>query len=381
MRGSVAACLLIAAMKGAAAQAPDEIRVEAGAAEVRQAGTRSRTAALLGLTWRRTHERLVTTASGSVTAARDSIDTAQGLVAMRYQFASHPRWRVESGIAGAIFGLNGMGGGGNGAAFTRVQHADGTHGTWAGVAAGATNRTGAAMRSSAYDVGAWGEYGRTSGTLAAVVTRSFDTDLLSASSLPSNRPFGLYVVRDATLTVQQSFSSVDFAAIGTLRRGEGVSPKVNDRSLMLAAAFYLSPVVALTVSGGRQLADPLRALPDARFLSATVRVLFLRRDPAVLEIDHYGAIALTKADPAGGATLTLRVLANSSARVEAYGGFSGWKPVPMQWVLDAWELQVHLPPGPQRVAVRINGSEWRAPANLTKVTDEFGGEAGLVVVP
>jgi len=139
--------------------------------------------------------------------------------------------------------------------------------------------------------------------------------------------------------------------------------------------------VALTVSGGRQLADPLRALPDAKFLAASVRVLFLRRDPAVLQIGKYGAIALVRHDPDGGATLTLRVLANSAARVEAYGSFSGWQPVPMQWVLDAWELQVHLPPGPQRVAVRVNGSQWRAPANLTKVTDEFGGEAGLVVVP
>jgi hypothetical protein len=373
--------LLIAAMRTAAAQAPDEIRVEAGVAEVRQVGTRSRNAALLGLTWRRTHERVVTTASGSVTAARDSIDTAQGLLAIRYQFARRPRWRVESGVAGALFGLNALTSGGNGATFLRVQHAYGTGGVWGGTAAGVTNRTGTNLQSSAYDVGAWGEYRRTSGTIAGVVTRSIDTDLLAASSLPSRRPVGPYVVRDATVTVQQSFAALDLAAVGTLRAGEGVATKVNDRALMLAAAFYLSPVVALTVSGGRQLADPLRALPDAKFLSASVRVLFLRRDPAVLQIDRYGAIVLMKADPDGGATMTIRVLANASARVEAYGSFSAWQPVRMQWVLDAWELQVHVPPGPQRVAVRINGSDWRAPANLTKVTDEFGGEAGLVVVP
>ncbi|MDQ8153244.1 MAG: glycogen-binding domain-containing protein [Gemmatimonadota bacterium] len=381
MRGPVAACLLIAAFRTAAAQAPDEIRVEAGVAEVRQAGTRSRNAALLGLTWRRTHERVVTTASGSMTAARDSIDTAQGLLAIRYQFARQPHWRVESGIAGALFGLNSLSSGGNGATFLRVQHAYGPRGVWAGTAAGVTNRTGTNLQSSAYDVGAWGEYGRTSGTVAGVVTRSRDTDLLAASSLPSRRPVGPYIVRDATVTVQQSFAALDLAAVGTLRRGEGVATKVNDRAMMLAAAFYLSPVIALTVSGGRQLADPLRALPDAKFLSASVRVLFLRRDPAVLQIDRYGAIVLMRGDPDGGATMTIRVLANASARVEAYGSFSAWQPVRMQWVLDAWELQVHVPPGPQRVAVRINGSEWRAPANLTKVTDEFGGEAGLVVVP
>lgn len=381
MRGFVAVALLVAAYKSAAAQAPDEIRVEAGAAEVRQAGNRSRAAGLFGVTWRRTQERTVTTASGSLTAARDSIDTAQGLFAIRYQPSRIPHWRIESGIAGAIFGLQSLTGGGNGAAFTRVQRAWGAQGVWAGAAASVTNRSGHNMPTATYDVGLFGEFKRTSGTIAAVTTRSRDTDLLAASSLPSRRPVGPYVLRDASVTVQQSFSALDLAAIGTIRTGEGIATHVNDRSVMLAAALYLTPVVALTVSGGRQLADPLRSLPDAKFFSASVRVLFLRRDPAVLEIGRYGAIALTRADPNGGATLTIRVLANANARVEAYGTFSGWQPVPMQWVLDAWELQVHLPPGPQRVAVRVNGSQWRAPANLTKVTDEFGGEAGLVVVP
>lgn len=381
MRGCAVACLLFAAVKGVAAQAPDEIRIEAGAAEVRQAGTRSRNAALLGVVWRRTRDNVATTASGSMTMARDSIDTAQGLLAVRYQLQKHRRWSIETGVAGALFSVTQFSGSGNAAAFVRTHREYGTHGYWAGGAGGVTNRTGTGLRSTSYDAGAWGVYQRTSATFSAVSTRSLDTDLLSASSLPSRRPVGAYIVRDATLGVQQSLAALDLAAIGTMRRGEGVVSGVNDRALMLAAALYLSPVVAVTVSGGRQLADPLRALPDAKFVSASVRVLLLRQDPAVRQINRYGAIALTRADPSGGATLTIRVLASSSARVEAYGSFSAWQPVQMQWVLDAWELRVHLPPGPQRVAVRINGSEWRAPANLTKVNDEFGGEAGLIVVP
>lgn len=381
MKGPAAVFLLFAALHAASAQAPDEIRVESGVAEVRQAGTRSRFAGLFGLTWRRTNERTVTTATGSITAARDSIDTAQGLFAIRYQLARWPHWRVESGIAGARFGLSGLATGANGAAFTRIQHVHGAQGLWAGAASGATSRSGDGLRSTAYDAGVWGEFNRTSAALAAVLTRSNDTDLLSASGLPSRRPVGVFVVRDATLTIQQSFAAVDLAAVGTVRAGEGVTTKVNDRSLMLAAALYLTPVVALTVSGGRQLADPLRALPDAKFLSASLRVLFLRRDPAVLQIDRYGAIARTTSDPDGGALLTIRVLASPTARVEAYGTFSDWQPVRMLWVSDAWELAVHVPPGPQRVAIRVNGSQWRAPANLTKVTDEFGGESGMVVIP
>ena len=381
MRGCAVACLLFAAMKGAAAQAPDEIRIEAGAAEVRQAGNRSRTASLLGVVWRRTRDRVSTTASGSMTLARDSIDTAQGLLAVRYQLEKHRHWSIETGMAGALFSVSRFNGSGNAAAFVRTHREYGTRGLWVGGAGGVTSRRGDALRSTSYDAGVWGVHKRTSATFSAVSTRSLDTDLLSASSLPSRRPVGVYVVRDATFGVQQSLAALDLAAIGTLRRGEGVVPGRNDRALMLAAAFYMTPVVALTVSGGRQLADPLRALPDARFLSASLRVLLLRQDPAVRQINRYGAIAMTQADPEGGATLTIRVLASSSARVEAYGSFSAWQPVQMHWVLDAWELRVHIPPGPQRVAVRINGSQWRAPANLTKVNDEFGGEAGLIVVP
>jgi hypothetical protein len=374
--------LLFVALRGAAAQAPDEIRLEAGAAEVQQAGTRSRTAALLGAVWRRSRDRLSTTASGSATLARDSIDTVQALLAMRYQFQRLPHWHLETGAAGALFGLGQItAAGGNAASFLRMQHENGARGVWFGGAGGVTNRTGDPLRSTAYDVGAWGEFKRTTATLSGVATRSFDSDLIAASSLPSRRPVGLFTVRDATLTVQQSFAMLDLAAIATVRSGAGVSTKVNDRSLMVAGAVYLTPVVALTISGGRQLADPLRALPDARFLSASIRVLLLRQDPAVRQIDRYGAIAMIRQLPTGGATLTIRVLAASNARVEAYGSFSNWEPVPMQWVLDAWELQVHVASGPQRVAVRVNGSQWRAPANLTKVTDEFGGEAGLVVVP
>jgi hypothetical protein len=302
---------------------------------------------------------------------------------MRYRFVSAPHWRLESGVAGATFGVGRItASGGNLATFMRMQHEYGSRGVWFGGAGGSTHRTGIPLRSTAYDAGVWGEYKRTTATAAAVWTRSLDTDLLLASSLPSRRPIGAYVVRDATLTVQQSLAALDLAAIMTIRSGEGVTTKVNDRALMLAGAVYLTPQVALTVSGGRQLADPLRALPDAKFLSASVRVLLLRKDPAVRQIERYGAIAIMRSDAAGGGgTITIRVLANSTARVEAYGTFSGWEPVQMQWVLDAWELRVHVPSGPQRVAVRVNGSQWRAPANLTKVTDEFGGEAGLVVVP
>jgi hypothetical protein len=33
------------------------------------------------------------------------------------------------------------------------------------------------------------------------------------------------------------------------------------------------------------------------------------------------------------------------------------------------------------VAVRVNGGAWRAPRGLAVVDDDFGGKAGLIVIP
>jgi hypothetical protein len=46
-----------------------------------------------------------------------------------------------------------------------------------------------------------------------------------------------------------------------------------------------------------------------------------------------------------------------------------------------WTLERIVARGTHRVAIRVNGGSWGAPPNLPHVTDEFGGEAGLLIVP
>jgi len=43
--------------------------------------------------------------------------------------------------------------------------------------------------------------------------------------------------------------------------------------------------------------------------------------------------------------------------------------------------QLTLPAGAHRIAVRVNGGPWRAPRGLAPVNDDFGGKAGVVVIP
>ena len=85
-------------------------------------------------------------------------------------------------------------------------------------------------------------------------------------------------------------------------------------------------------------------------------------------------------NPAG-ATLVVVVNASAEHRIEVAGSFSGWEPVPLVRTAGGWEASVALGSGAHRVAVRVDGGAWRAPANLGKVKDGFGGTSGIIVVP
>jgi len=82
-----------------------------------------------------------------------------------------------------------------------------------------------------------------------------------------------------------------------------------------------------------------------------------------------------------GATLVVRVQAHDTLAVEVAGDFSDWRPVPMVREGTVWVARIPLPPGKHHVGVRANLGPWRAPRNLARVRDDFGGESGLIVVP
>jgi 1,4-alpha-glucan branching enzyme len=68
--------------------------------------------------------------------------------------------------------------------------------------------------------------------------------------------------------------------------------------------------------------------------------------------------------------------------VELSADFTRWNAIALKR-LDAgmWTVDVHVTPGTYRVNVRVDGGRWVAPAETPAVADDFGGTAGLVVVP
>ena len=140
----------------------------------------------------------------------------------------------------------------------------------------------------------------------------------------------------------------------------------------------------MVAHGGRQLADALRGVPQANYAGFVVRFLRQRVMPAnaPLSVTRLVRDAEYAQEPrAGGAELVVRVNAPVGPVVEVASSASEWKAAPMEWDGTRFSARITLPTGTHRVAVRVNGGRWRALRGLVRVDDEYGGAAGIVVVP
>jgi hypothetical protein len=78
----------------------------------------------------------------------------------------------------------------------------------------------------------------------------------------------------------------------------------------------------------------------------------------------------------------ISLLAPGAKRVELSADFSRWSAIQLApGAGGLWTADVHVVPGAYRVNVRIDGGAWKAPPGTATIADDFGGSAGLVVVP
>ncbi len=371
--------LLALAASAAGAQRLPELRLEGGIAYITQRGFSLENAALLAVLWRPASERLNFTTSANLTYAQDSLAAAQGVAAVDVPWGPKERFRTEAGAAGASFSLRSAGRGGNGNGFLR-QHVVATHyGVWAGAALGATNRDGVFSRSTVADFGLWQRWGPLYVSAVAARLQSADWPLLLASGVTRDPDDDVFDLRDAQLTAQLRYGPHDIAVTYTARDGIA-GTDASFTALMWSGTLQIADRVALVGSAGRQLADPLRGLPQAEIITASLRISL---GPKPLPVLERSMIARATVEPmaAGGGELVVRVFASDALEIIIAGDFSDWKPIPMERQEGTWVARVRLPSGKYRVAVQVNNGEWRAPRNLARVRDDFGGEAGLVVIP
>lgn len=363
---------------GGAQRAP-ELRLEAGHATVNQRGFDAARAALLAVFWRQPTDAFTFLTSANFTYAQDSLAAAQGVAAFDIPWNVSERLRTEVGVAGASFSLRSAGRGGNGNLFARQHFVAPNRGAWLGGGAGGTKRDGIESSSQAVDLGLWQRWGYLYLSGALVRTVSEDWPLLLASGVVRNPDDDRYELLDTQLALQVRNGPHDFT-LGLTTRNGVAGTQAHFQAMMASGTLQLTERFALLAAGGRQLADPLRGLPQADIVTVSARVSF---GPKPLPVMQRSAIARAEVIPVtgGGGDLVVRVFAADTLLVEVAGDFSDWQPVQLEREGAVLVARVRLPAGKYRVAVRSNHGVWRAPQNIARVRDDYGGEAGLVVIP
>lgn len=376
----------LATAPGAAAQAaPSEVRLDAGYARVRQESVDpgekgiSVDAALIALYWRKPTDRWSFLTSGNLTYTRDSLAAAQGVAAFSFPWRRNEHLQTDVGAAWATFSLRSAGRGGNGTTFVRQHYVRDQWGSWLGGTLGWTERDRDPGRALAADIGLWGRWRALYGSASYSRANSNDFRLLTTSGA-SISPFA------------QSYEIEDLQGVVEARYGPHLlSTSVTSRRAIAGAALRTTVVagrvaiqatdrVALLVGAGKQLFDPVRGLPEAEILTASLRISLGTQTLPVMQRSTLSE-AIVQRLAGGGGRLEIRVLAADTASVEVAGDFSAWLPLELVREGSYWVARVDLPAGKYHVGVRLRYGIWRAPRNLARVRDEYGGESGVVVIP
>jgi hypothetical protein len=382
MTARASALVLLAAMHAAGAQTTREVRLDAGAAQVQQTGRGAREAAgVFGLDWETGTPLYAGIFAAAITSAGDSASAAQAGVAGAWRANERSRWQTEGGTAVAAFGSSLLSRGGSFSGNLRERYSIGVGGAWAGGAFGGTSRDGVASHSTAVEIGASYRAGALEATASATRIHSDDAPLFTAAGVFLQDGFTLYEVTDVAAELRYGLGPVLLDATETIR-GANHATSRSQSAFYLSAVWTITRRYSLVIGTGRQLADAIRGIPDAQVTSAMFRVALLPPRTAAERAEELrGTSFATVTQRSHGALLVVSVIADDSSLVEVAGSFSDWQPVQLARTNEGWEAEIALPPGRHRVAVRVDAGPWRAPRGTARVKDEFGGEAGLIVVP
>ncbi len=365
--------------------------LDAGASSVRQPGSTARPAGTLGIGAEHRTRRFAVTGDGAATVATDSIGALQLVLRSHFSPLSWTLSEVEASTT--TIGITMPGNDGNRAALFRqyVQHR--AIRLFAGAGVGRTSRYGLDSRSAAQQLGAWSTRNTWRGTLAGTLTlqRSTTNDwqLIEAAGLVLKAPAPSYGLHDAAFDIAWQRARFAMSASHTWRAGFGET-RGTGRGHAYAASWLVSGPVTLVAQGGRQLADPLRGIPQASYAGAMVRIQRGRsalprsrdaRSAGLTVFDGVAGAEYRLQPREGGGELVVTIQAPPDALVEVACSATEWAPVTMPRVGNAFVARLPLGSGAHRIAVRINGGPWRAPHGLSSVADDFGGRLGIIVVP
>jgi hypothetical protein len=397
----VAAVLVAAAPLRAQAPVPRSatmVWLDAGGARVQQPTSTRRSAGSLGGGVWHARSRVALAAEGSMTLASDSVRAGQYVVRVTLLPWAVARTDVDLSATTNGGGVLGLDGNRALAGWQHLRVGPLELSAFAGV--GRTTRANRPNEGRRLGGAVAWQRATPVGTLRAGAhyARGWTDDfrLMEAARFGLRAPAPAYTLADRQLDASWQHGPLWVQGSRAWRAGTGAT-RGTASAFHLAAAWNLKAGTSLIAQVGEQLADVVRGVPQARYTGlgmrwTPVRPATMRRDARALGDDRGGTVGITTVpDMRGDEVLVQRreghgevsisLLAAIGAVVEIASSSTEWKPVRAPREGDRFVYRFPLPSGTHRVAVRVNGGEWRAPRGLAVVDDDFGGKAGLIVIP
>jgi hypothetical protein len=375
-RARLIAPVVISILAAGSLHAQWQVTADAGVARLRQSGIPEADAPTFGVNASTSGARWDFASSGL--AARTSVDrwTAQELAAgtLRNDPFANRQWNLTGYVSG--FSASNERSTVAAELMAQTQFGGRALGASVGVGAGVYAHDGAASLGR-LQTDAW-------------ASTSADRFLAEVSAVATKAavwvPFGTALrplsYSDLSASWRHEYTGVSFGATAGIRAGfQGASR--SDEWASADATVWFTSRAALVASIGRTLEDAVRGVPRTRYVSVAIRLAAQPHARMALTPRHESAGVHIRVDPAAGARrrFTVDGTLPTTRRVELMADFTDWTPVVLDHSGDAWLTERSVTPGLHRMAIRIDGGEWIAPANLPHVTDDLGGIVGLITVP
>lgn len=284
------------------------------------------------------------------------------------------RWLTELSGEFSAVGGSGHTSAGTALAGGRLIWSDGVLGTWLRATGHGSDRTHTTLTGQGVDAGAWWSWPR------ARLTASVAQEWTSAELFTDRFRMGYagtapvrYAEANLAVHVEGDRASLDVSA--GVRRDVDAS-RLYEPTISVSAAFWRSDTRAVVFAVSRQLPDWVHGADAADAVSIGLR--FRQPTPAIeREARLIPVVQVVDAND----TRVLRVRAAGAQQVDVMGDFTGWEAQPLVRKGVAFERAMPITSGTHRMLLRIDGGAWRPAANTPSVDDDFGGRAGLLVVP
>ena len=365
--------LLITVLSARSVEAQWQLTGDLGVSRLQQTGIPTGDASTAGLTFDISSARAWLRTSALAARATDERWTGQGLIAATVVGPSARTTFLQFDGTVSAFGQSNALPSTNGELAARIRGGRATLGGAIGAGAGVTAHAGTSSNTWRWLADGWGAVGN--GRVFANVTL---TDAPVLGFTPQSAPTPRVRYLDLLTGWRHDVGGLSLGAAAGFRNGMG--DVYSGQWAAVDAAVWVTPRVALSVGAGTALPDIMRGTPRARYVSASLRVS--ARPHTRFEFHKRATAGPTvRLVPGENGAARIEIAAPRATRVELRADFTDWSPVELTRTGDTWRLDMAVPSGLHRVAIRIDGGEWVAPPNLPHADDGLGGTVGLITAP